>query len=418
MPIFKVGTSGVGGADTLGGLGGGGSVPPPSIPDVPTPEIEVVQFQYQPPDAVLNGFIGASGRIIRFADIFENDGVTPWKRGVSVVDGQVTVDYGRAERRMIDLSVHDPDNELAAYPDGFWWDKIIKVYRGVTVRLSSYLTQEWITPLGWFRVDSINRPHFPSVVAITGRDDTKTLINSKLAVATSFPEGTLVHEIIRTLAINGGVHPNRILLQSVSKTLNSVATFDADSSRWDAIAGLSEAYSIEVFFDAFGTLIVRNFRDPSLSPLSYTFETGSRGTLVGYSKSANDSRIYNRVVVRGMTSDEVPFYAEARNENPESPTSIGRIGERYLPVESALVATEAQAQELANGYLSIGALDSWEISMESLVLPWLDVGLIAGFNDPDPSPTQPSRFLLTNLTIPLGLAAMQVETKRVQLVTA
>ena len=62
------------------------------------------------------------------------------------------------------------------------------------------------------------------------------------------------------------------------------------------------------------------------------------------------------------------------------------------------------------------SLESYEITFEALVASWLEVGEVVNIVDPEPWTDQPIRFLLTNLTIPIGLGAMTGTGKRVQLV--
>jgi len=74
------------------------------------------------------------GTVTRRADIYESDGATLWT-GASgsdrLIDGGVNVSYGDNERRSLDLTLNNADNLLRSNPNGFWYDKVIKCYRGV-----------------------------------------------------------------------------------------------------------------------------------------------------------------------------------------------------------------------------------------------------------------------------------------------
>jgi hypothetical protein len=137
--------------------------------------------------------------------------------------------------------------------------------------------------------------------------------------------------------------------------------------------------------------------------------------MASYEKSASDARIRNDIVVVGETGAEgsIPVFARARNENPSSSTSIAALGERTERIESAFVATQVQAQQLADRTLSISALDSFEVPFGAIVLPWIDVGVVAEFKDPDPTGSDPSRFLLTDVTVPLQLEPMGGTMRRI-----
>jgi hypothetical protein len=88
-----------------------------------------------PPNEVLAAILESSSTVTRRIEIFESDGVTRFAptqgTDLRLIDGGVSVDYGRAERRSIDLTLDNADGVLAHNPDGFWYDKIIKAYRGI-----------------------------------------------------------------------------------------------------------------------------------------------------------------------------------------------------------------------------------------------------------------------------------------------
>lgn len=74
------------------------------------------------------------GTVVRDVEIYESDGKTLWAPGLGdrLVDGSVSVAYGDNERRTLDITLDNTDNLLRSNPNGFWYDKVIKVFRGVT----------------------------------------------------------------------------------------------------------------------------------------------------------------------------------------------------------------------------------------------------------------------------------------------
>jgi hypothetical protein len=140
------------------------------------------------------------------------------------------------------------------------------------------------------------------------------------------------------------------------------------------------------------------------------------GNLASFTKSADDSRLFNHVVVVGQATNQLPVTAEFTNTLAGSPTSEGNIGRRTYLYESNFVSTQSQADQLAATLLHVMSLESYEMDFESLVASWLEVGEVVDIVDPTPWTSQPTRFLLTDLTIPLGLGAMSGTGKRVQLV--
>jgi hypothetical protein len=275
----------------------------------------------------------------------------------------------------------------------------------------------WETQVGEFMVDRISEPHFPYEMSITGRDYTKKCMLSKFSRATQFASGNSLESIIGAIAIGAGI--TKRSLPATNVVVGRSFFFERNTSRWEAMKEIATAYNYEIYFDATGYLVIRPFLDPSTSVPVIYIETGPDGQLASYEKSTSDSNIFNHWLVTGESSDSevTPVWAEAKNEDPNSPTSIAEIGDRYNEIVSALVETTAQAQALADARLAVSQLEEFELNFESLMLPWLEVGEILGWVDPRPAPGDPSTFLLSNLTIPLELAPMSGTGRRVTIVS-
>lgn len=374
-----------------------------------------------PPPHIIDAINGSATHVLRSVDIYEEDGTTPFLLGVGVIDGSVTVDASRDERRTVDLSLDNSNWDLAHYPGGFWYDKVIKAYRGVHIDWHG-LTEDdpidaWDIQIGEFLIDDITSQDFPSTISITGRDYTKKLLEDEFAVATSFQAGEQVTEVVRAIALNAGI--TKFILPPFSPTLGRLFEFEAGTTRWQAIKDIATAFTSEVYFDAFGHLVMRPFLDPTTSPLSWTFATGNPdGNLVSYTKRTSSAQLYNAVVIVGKQPDsDIPIVAVAENHMPGSPTSIEALGRRKVfRYTSEFITTQAQAEELAASYLRIYALEEFDLSLESLVYPWLEASEIIEFRDPYPHPGDPDRFLLHDFTIPMGLGAMSLTGKRVHIV--
>lgn len=276
----------------------------------------------------------------------------------------------------------------------------------------------WETQIGEFMIDRISSANFPFDVKITGRDYTKKCMLSKFAQATQFSQGSPLEGLIGDIAANAGI--TRMVLPATGVTVASTFFFDRGTSRWDAMKQIATAYNYEIFFDATGYLTIRPFRDPSTTAPVLWVKTGIDGQMASYQKSTSDASLFNHILVTGESSDSstIPVFAESINDNPLSSTSIQEIGDRYWEYSSPLITTQAQAQTLADSYLAIHALEEFELSFDSLLLPWLEAGEIVGWLDPNPAPGDPRTFLLTSLTLPLKLAPMSAVGKRTTIVGA
>lgn len=396
-------------------------------------EPEVAQLGI-PSDRVLAELTGGLVRVVRRVEIYESDGETKWdiphwNRRLSA--GSVTVDRDRDERRACDFLLDNTDRMLKNDPyDGFWYDKILKAFWGV--KYYDYTLgkwRRWEAPIGVFMIDRIDFDRFPNAVKVTGRDFTKKCLITSLPNSMSFPVGTPVESIIRAVAANAGI--KKFALPTTGAAYSKDIIFTRGTDRWKVITQLADTISCEVFFRADGTLAMKPYPDPTLDPIAWSFTQGAGGTLIKYTKSSNDSRIFNHIIVTGATLGGEPdalggavtgstvsevIFAEAKNTDPGSPTNIERIGDRVMPYQSDLFTTVAQAQEYADTMMRVASLEEYSMAFESLILPWLNAGDIVEIRQPEDDLYTPNRFLLVNFTVPMGLGSMSGTARRVTVV--
>lgn len=385
-----------------------------------TPEIPVLPSQEIPADEVIDALISGMVRVRRRAEIYEADAVTPFNIegwDSRLTGGEVTVDAFRDERRMCDLSFTNSDNALKLDPyNGFYYDKIIKVFWGIRY-FSGDILREWETQVGEFMIDQISEDYFPDEVKITGRDYAKKCMVSKLSNSMSFPQYTAIETIIRALASNAGV--TKFALPYTGEGYARDAAFERGTERWKVIRELADSIGYEVYFTGTGHLTMRPYGDPIMSPIRWIFRPGKLdGTLVKYSRSTNDSRIKNHIVVVGAKITDLEgftqtIHAEATNTNPDSPTRIARIGDRVDFHESEFITDSLQAQTIANHRLAVSSLEEYQVDFDSVIIPWLDAGDIVDIHDDEAGEYVPRRFLLTNFSFPMALQAMSGTARRV-----
>lgn len=287
----------------------------------------------------------------------------------------------------------------------------------ITVLTPKFVDTVWETQIGECMIDQISEDHFPFVIKIAGRDYTKKCLLSKFSTATSIADGTPIETAIQNLASNAGI--TKFLLPLTGHNLGKDYSFERGVSRWEAMKEIATAFGYEIYFDAQGFLVMREYLDPATAPVAYTLATGPIiGNLVSYGKTVNDNRIYNKIVVTGESSDSevIPVSAVASNTLPDSPTNIANLGERVYQYTSAFITTELQAQDVADKFLKIHALEEFDLNFSSIALSWLEVGEIIEFLDPRPSDGQPTTFLLSSLNLSLGLGPMSGNAKRVSVV--
>jgi hypothetical protein len=286
-----------------------------------------------------------------------------------------------------------------------------------------YIATEWKstatyeTLLGTFMVDQVNdQIKVPKQVKITMRDYTKKLLKDKLTFTSAFPAGTFLRDFVRAIAANGGVTNFREAIGN--ETFPTEMAFERDTERWKMIKDACTAFDYEVFFDEEGYLVVRKFNDPTLSPIFQEFSTGETGNLVSFDRSINDSRIYNIIRVHGESPDNsrLPYFGEAINDDPNSPTSTVNLGKRPYTYAFNYFSSDEECEALARSRLSVMGLESYDINFSSIYYPWMEVGEIIRILDPYRNSTDPTRFLMDQVTLPVDLGPMTGTGKRVTLV--
>jgi hypothetical protein len=305
-------------------------------------------------------------------------------------------------------------------PDSFGTQAKILLANALTWLWNYEPYREWSAQIGEFVVDDLREANFPHHVSITGRDYAKKCMTSKLEYTISFAAGTPLTTLIMGVAGNAGI--SKFNLPETSVTLSERIDFERGTERWRVISLAANSNNFELYFDSQGYLTMREYLDPALSPISQSFSTGLGGNLVSWTRSVNDSRLYNHIIVTGENpeggegDDQLPFYGEAVNNEPSSPTRVSRIGDRSYFYTSSFFTSDQQCIDLARSWLKIHALESYELDWSSLVYPWLEVGEIAEFLDPNRLESDPTRFLLDTLSIPLDLGPMSATGKRVTFV--
>lgn len=377
-----------------------------------------------PPDTVLNELTSGLIRVTRRVELYESDTVTPWdidNRDARLVDGSITVDRERDEKRMCDFVLDNTDGALKNDPrTGLWYDKIMKAYWGI--KFYDYDSSQWVrweAPLGVFMIDKIGSSRFPNSIKVTGRDLSKKCIISGLSQTLAFPQGVAIEAIIQALAANAGI--TQFSLPITGNAYSEDLTFTRNTPRWTVIKNLADLVGYEVYFRQDGVLTMRPYADPTTSAVAWSFTQDAGGSLVDYDKSTTDSGVFNHIIVTGAPLGAAPsdlagavtgsdtseiVFAEARNDDPSSPTCIARIGDRTKPYESDYFTSAAQAQDFANLMLRQSSLEEYDMDFTSLVIPFLDAGDIIEIRQPGDDVYTPARFLLSNFTIPMGLGPM------------
>lgn len=374
-------------------------------------------------DEVIAAYNSSRKVVTRRIAFFESDGITPWRERETsrqAIEGTVSVDGSRDERRTISIKILNLNGVFDNKPDGFWYDKIIKAYRGM--RYWSEGTQEYKYfeyKLGEFMIDTISRDANSPVVEVNGRDYTKKLLLDQFDEPTSFNEGSNVDELIKTIAINGGI--KKFKLNTGTVNINAIIAFEAETSRWEAIKKICDPFNIEVFFNNEGQLESRLFKDVSNAADSgFHLNVGGVKSVprnaISSSGESSDGNVFNAVRVYATAEQGsvtgARFVAVRENNDPESPTSIQRIGRRPTTYSSDLFTSQQQVDQYADNFLTNSLLQDYSLSFESVTYPWLEANDVIQVYEEAPSGF-PTRYLLSEFSLPIGLGPMSGSGKRI-----
>lgn len=250
-------------------------------------------------------------------------------------------------------------------------------------------------------------------ISVSCVDYTRRCQNSKLAAATMFEEGESIEAIVKAVASNA--HIRKFNLPGHNEKLQEEIMFESDTTRWDIIVKLCHEAGYDVFFDGEGKLTMREMRDPAGDAPSLVLQSGVGGNLVSRQLSTSDAELFNHVVVIGENDDEnlPPVFGEAKNEDPNSPTSIQNLGPRVRIETMSTITDNGKAREMAQTLLGVSSLEEFELDFSSVFFPWIEPGEVLDYQDETRSHWGATRYMITSLDLPLDLSPMSGTAKRV-----
>ena len=371
-------------------------------------------------------FGSAPTKVIRYVEILEQDLTTVYraKETLGFIDGSVSGDYQRTERKAFQLTLDNSDGDLVIKPGELWYDKYIRIYYGFRYfNTDIHEYEEWYRAIGTFMIDELDYGTYPRSIVMTGRDRTKKLLQSKFRYSTSFDEGEAMEDVVQAIALAGGIPLDQMSIPFPTNVfLQEDMLFEAGSTRWDALVAVTVPNMWEVRFQGDGTFSLEETKDFNTFESIEEISTGWLGTLeqpeeeknvIKIRKKRRDTRLYNVVVVVGESANGVGVTAVAENNDPSSPTSTQEIGERVYHYKSPNITTVAQAQAFADQLLTVMGLEEYEADLETLVLPWIEEADLITFHHEEHISGEPTGFILMTYQIPLQLQSMKLGLRRI-----
>lgn len=340
---------------------------------------------------------------------------------LDIESGTVEISTSSAVRRTCRVTLITTRESTNLVPDNQFdlltpFGNELRLYRGIQFSDGSI---EYV-PLGVFVITDVNITDDNSGVSIEVAGEDRALIvgRNKWTSPYQVSSGTL-ESVITSLLENR--YPDVITsFPTTNVTVNQVILgVEKDNDPWQDAVELCQLVGYDLFFDATGIVIMKQFPTLDGTGVVATFVEGEGTTLFALSRNMTSKETYNGVIyyVEG-TNVSTPIRVEVWDEDPSSPTyRYGKFGQVPTFVDSNLVATSAEAITAATLLLNtyIGAQET--ISWEGIVNPALDVQDIVYVKTIGAKVDR--LVILDSLTIPLSPEeSMTAQARTVRLVAS
>ncbi|MYY03065.1 MULTISPECIES: DUF5047 domain-containing protein [unclassified Streptomyces] len=266
-----------------------------------------------------------------------------------ISDGSVTVDRGSKVRRSLSLTVSDPRrlpwgalDPLAVY------GQTLVVSRGI--RYAGGVTE--MVPLGTFRINEPSGDTLLGPGTLTGQSSECYIIDDKFMAPTSTRGYNTCVDAIEYLIRQ--TLPSATIVNATAGARNpscAIATWNANSDRWDAVQEIALAMQAEVYVDALDRFVIADVPEVLSSRVVWDIAEGEGGTLMSAARQMSRTAVYNAVVASGenTASSVAPVSAVAYDNGPLSPTRWnGPFGHVPKFISSALWITTGACQAAAD----------------------------------------------------------------------
>lgn len=329
------------------------------------------------------------------------------------VDGSVSMDATRPIRRTLRLTLANPGGVWTPTDEdsAFYWDKHVKVERGVRVG-----GVEYFAPLGVFLIDTPEVDARSGDLSLTGADRMDRATRAEFTAPVTYASATSVGLVLRDLLEDAGVGITNWIVDDAGSTLGAARYYEAGDDYLQAALTLARDFALEVFADARGYMVIQPKPDPADAASAWTFEAGEEATHLGLSKRWSRDRFYNHVLVTGENANQDPVRAEAEITDPSSPLrTSGPMGDRLFKYTSGMITTVGQAQDVADALLWEHALIEEEIRLEHVPNPSLEAG--DAITVKDAVTHTDDLYVVSSLDVPLAGGSAQINVKKVRTIS-
>lgn len=323
-----------------------------------------------------------------------------------VLGGTLNINRDNGVRRAIDFTMYNRDGRFNPDIFGIWINKKFKVFLGYNID-----GEDLFFPQGVFVMTNPKYDSAPDggTATLSGTDKFSLLDGTNggyLNDSYEIPLNSDPNGAIRALLTiyNDPVAPN---LQATTRTTPYTIRKGYEDTARSVLEELEFMMARNIFYDENGRLVFEDDIDDSQKASLYDFNFnpngGISGEYLGSAREADFSKVFNIVKVIGDNVNGDIAVGEARDTNPNSPTSIGAIGEKPMrPIFQDILSTDQAALDLAEFVLKRTIVLNNLVQISSIPMFHLDVDNIVTLTD-DSHGFNRQRFLLNSISIALGV---------------
>jgi hypothetical protein len=320
-----------------------------------------------------------------------------------VTGGTLNVNRANGVRRSCDISVQNIQDEFTPNPLTYWIGQKIKLSLGYEIN-----GEDYYIPQGVFGVSNPQLTHVKSQKegSISGVDKFAFLngqLGGRLAATYSFVVGSNIVDSMKAVLLESAVNdPVLPFLMIDSAEVTPYTIYQEYGKTFaDVQLELNSILSYNMYYSMGGRFTCEPDILNSLKPSQWDFRADSK-IYLGIVENYNWDEAYNIVMVVGDNVNGNLALGIARNDDPSSPISTFRIGEKLAPpIQDAVIDTDARAQDRANFEITRYASLARDVVITSIPLFHLDVDQIISVYDEDVD-LHGDRFLINSLSIPLN----------------
>ncbi len=331
-----------------------------------------------------------------------------------IIEGSISVDKDRDIRRNFTLTLDNPNNKFTPGENNLvWLDKRIRIYIGVNL---SGNTWEYI-PQGVFVFNSPKATSKPGLrqVVLNGTDKMGSW--KKITTVLTIEAGVDIPTAIR--AVLNGVETNFNFDDCTEVTPYSL-TYQPGTEVKKIVKELADFITWDIAYNVYGELRFKPHPSNINQVASvWTYQAENYTLYAGSEKTIDDSELFNHIFVIGASSQNATVSAEAKDEDPNSPTSIPVIGDRLFLYNNgtadSLITTVELAQARADYELRkrMQYIEKQSIDMVSNFLHEEGdvITLVDSYTETD------DKYELLKFDIPLKIDMMTAEAWKVRSAT-